>query len=324
MRRDHLAVYLSILALIFSSFLMVSCTHTTLAPNYSGPLAITQKTQQSYAYQKYQGSYHNQILEKSRYYTLQRVTFPSNNNTLQPAHDITIDYYAIDSSEKVPLILIVPILSGGNKIASSFARYFTQYGFAIAVVHRQKAYRKIGYIKQANEIMRQIVFDHKQAIDWIESRAELDASRIGVLGVSMGGIISALLSALDKRVKTTIIILGAGDIPYLLAHSNEKRIKKEREILLAARQQGTAELPPMLPQKIECDPINYAQYIDANRTLMVLARFDSVIPFNKGLELKEKIGNPETIYLLSGHYSAIIYLPYVQYQSRKFLQRQLQ
>ena len=172
--------------------------------------------------------------------------------------------------------------------------------------------------------MRQIVFDHKQAIDWIESRPELDASRIGVFGVSMGGIKSALISALDQRVASSVIVLAAGDLPYILAQSDEKTIKKQRETILAARDLTAQEFQQELAEKIECDPINYAQYIDANKTLMILARFDSVVPFHKGVKLKEKIGNPETIYLLSGHYSAIIYLPYVKYQSRKFLQKHLQ
>ena len=182
----------------------------------------------------------------------------------------------------------------------------------------------MGYLKHTNQIMRQIVFDHKQAIDWIESRPELDASRIGVFGVSMGGIKSALISALDQRIATSVIALAGGDLPYILAHTDERRIKKERDTLLQEKDLTVQELQKELNEKIECDPINYAQYIDASKTLMILAYFDSTVHFHKGKELKEKIGNPETIYLLSGHYSAIIYLPYVKYQARKFLQRQLQ
>jgi len=284
---------------------------------------MTEITQQSYVYEKYQGIYTEQIFDKKKDYTLQRITFPSNNNILQSAHDISIDYYAIDSSEKVPVILVLPILSGQNKIASSFARYFAEYGFATAVVHRQQVYEQTDYLQQTNTIMRQIVFDHKQVIDWIESRVELDASRIGVVGTSMGGIKSALISALDKRIKATVIILGGGDIPYLLARWHQGSVKKKAGKVLAVGQQHATQ-SPLVAKKIECDPINYAQYIDARRTLMVLARFDSVIPFYNGLQLKEKIGNPETIYLLAGHYSAIIYLPYVRYEARKFLQKQLQ
>ena len=324
MGRDPMKNRICQLLLLVLLISISGCAHFSADPNHPEPLPLSEKTQASYAYHKYQGDYQNKLLGKNRHYTLQQITFPSNHNILQLQHDITIDYYAIDSAKKVPIILVLPILGGNNNIASTFASYFAEHGFATAIVHRQKKYKKMEYMKQINQIMRQIVFDHKQAIDWIESRPELDASRIGVFGVSMGGIKSALISALDKRITTSVIALAAGDLPYILAQSDEKRIKKQRERLLVERGLSAQDFQQELTEKIECDPINYAQYIDANKTLMILAYFDSVVPFHKGVELKEKIGNPETIYLLSGHYSSIIYLPYVKYQSRKFLQRHLQ
>lgn len=316
-------IYLQALLFIPLCFLIFSCAHYSADPDYSGPETISKNAQDSYGYKKYQGDYTSRLIEKNSHYTLQQISFPSSHNVLPLQHNITIDYYAINSDEKVPVLLILPILSGNQDIASIFASYFAEYGFATAVVHRQNKYKSAGYMKQVNQIMRQIVFDHKQAIDWVESRSELDASRIGVFGVSMGGIKSALISALDQRISATIIVLAAGDLPYILSQSNESRIQKERNMHLLEKNMTVQELQLELSEQIECDPINYAQYIDASKTLMVLARFDNVIPFHKGEELKEKIGNPETIYLLAGHYSAIIYLPYVQYQSRKFLEKHL-
>lgn len=323
MVRDQLTNYICQLTRIVLCLSMVGCAHFATDPDYSGPQPLPESTKASYAYSKYQGNYANKTLEQNRHYTLKRITFPSNHNILPLQHDITIDYYAINSAGKVPVILVLPILGGGNSIASTFARYFARHGLAAAVVHRQKAYKKPEYMHQINKIMRQIVFDHKQAIDWIETRPELDASRIGVFGVSMGGIKAALISALDQRIAASVMALAAGDIPHILAHSDEKRLKNQRNKILAEKDLTVEEFERELAEKIECDPLNYAEYIDADKTLMVLARFDNVVPYRNGLKLREKIGNPETIYLLSGHYSAILYLPYVKYISRKFLQKHL-
>lgn len=325
MEKKSLKKHISQIPLIVLLLFIGGCSHFSADPEYSQPTAIPEKIEASYAHHKYQGEYKNRLLDKNSDYTLQQITFASSHNILQLQHDITIDYYALNSAEeKKPIILVLPIFGGNNNIASIFARYFAEHGFATAIVHRQNRYKKMGYLMRPNQIMRQIVFDHKQAIDWIESRPELDASRIGVFGVSMGGIKAALISALDKRIAASVIALAGGDLPYILAHTDERKIKRERERLLAQRDITTQQLQQELSGKIECDPINYAQYIDARKTLMILALFDNTVSFHKGLELKEKIGVPETIYLLSGHYSAIIYLPYVQYQARKFLQRQLQ
>lgn len=306
-------------------FLINGCAHFSADADYLAPPPLPEPIKASYAHDKYQGQYQEQLLSRNSHYTLQQITFPSTHNALQLQHEITIDYYAINSAtEKTPIILVLPIFGGNNSISSTFARYFAKHGFAAAIVHRQNRYKEIGYLQQPNQIMRQIIFDHKQALDWIESRAELDSSRIGVFGVSMGGIKSALLSALDPRIKSTVIALAGGDLPYLLSHTDEGKIKKERELLLKEKDISIQELQQALAAEIECDPLNYGQYIDAGKTLMILAVFDRTVAFHKGIELKKKIGNPETIYLLSGHYSAIIYLPYVQYQTRKFLQRKLQ
>ena len=45
------------------------------------------------------------------------------------------------------------------------------------------------------------VYDVMRTIDWIETRKDLDAARIGVTGISGGGTITVFSSALDLRIK---------------------------------------------------------------------------------------------------------------------------
>lgn len=48
-------------------------------------------------------------------------------------------------------------------------------------------------------------YDVMRAIDWIETRPELDAKRVGCMGISGGGTITTFASALDPRIKTAFI-----------------------------------------------------------------------------------------------------------------------
>ncbi|CAM3165553.1 alpha/beta hydrolase family protein [Paenibacillus lupini] len=49
------------------------------------------------------------------------------------------------------------------------------------------------------------VYEAIRAIDYLESRSDVDAGKIGVFGFSGGGLIGAYTSALDERVKATVL-----------------------------------------------------------------------------------------------------------------------
>lgn len=49
------------------------------------------------------------------------------------------------------------------------------------------------------------VWDVMRAIDWIESRPELDAKRVGCMGISGGGTITLFSAALDPRIKAAFV-----------------------------------------------------------------------------------------------------------------------
>lgn len=49
------------------------------------------------------------------------------------------------------------------------------------------------------------VFDVMRTIDWIETRPELDAKRVGCMGISGGGTITTFSAALEPRIKAAFI-----------------------------------------------------------------------------------------------------------------------
>jgi hypothetical protein len=78
-----------------------------------------------------------------------------------------------------------------------------------------------------------------------------------------------------------------------------------------------------LKEAMTCDPIHFAKYVDPTKVLLVLAAWDSTVPINKGLELRAAMGKPETIVVAAGHYTAVLYLPYLRYQAGAFLKARL-
>jgi len=321
------ADFFSSAVILFSAALCLllasSCAHLPLEPSYSGPEALPETIEAEYEHEKFNGSARETIKYENEFYRLWKVEFAPGQNILDLDHTISIDYYQVKGAPSSPAVLVLPILGGRNTAARIFADYFARNGLAALIVHRQKKYKEITDINKLDKTLRQIVLDHKQALDWLERRPEVDAERIGVFGVSMGGIKSALLAALESRIKASVIALGAGDLPYVLTYSKEKGVARRRNKVLKKNGLSLEQFYKKLKSEITCDPANYAPYIDARNTLMILARFDDAVPYEKGEELREKIGGPETIYLLSGHYGSVVFINYIKLASLTFFVEKL-
>ncbi|MFD1466537.1 dienelactone hydrolase family protein [Lapidilactobacillus mulanensis] len=60
------------------------------------------------------------------------------------------------------------------------------------------------------------IFDDQQFITYLSGRTEIDATRIATIGMSMGGMMSWWLAALDPRVKLTVDIAGQVELETLI------------------------------------------------------------------------------------------------------------
>ncbi|MGH8636156.1 MAG: alpha/beta hydrolase, partial [Burkholderiales bacterium] len=70
---------------------------------------------------------------------------------------------------------------------------------------------------QGQVLWGMMVFDSLRALDWLVARPDVDAARIGTLGISMGSTMAWWLAALDERVKATVDICCLTDFHTLLA-----------------------------------------------------------------------------------------------------------
>ncbi|MCA9132086.1 MAG: acetylxylan esterase, partial [Planctomycetales bacterium] len=61
------------------------------------------------------------------------------------------------------------------------------------------------------------VWNAMRALDYLESRQDVDADRLGVTGLSGGGVISWCLGAADERVKVVVPVCQSGSIEQVVA-----------------------------------------------------------------------------------------------------------
>jgi dienelactone hydrolase len=262
-------------------------------------------------------------LEHGAHYVLTRFELVALTNGTSTNRPLVLDCFLPIGPTNPPTIIILPMLGGSYPLERFFAKYFARHGLASVIVHREDYESTPATAPEVNKLFRQCVLDGKRAIDWLETRREFDASRLGVFGISMGAIKGALLTPLDPRIDASVLAMPAGDLPYILSYTTERGIARRRSEVLKSRHISAEDLRIELGNEITCDPMRFAQYVDTSKVMLVLAAFDSTVPIKKGLELRAKMGKPQTIIVAAGHYTAALYLPYLRYRTVQFFKDRL-
>jgi hypothetical protein len=306
--------------LVLGVTLLSSCAHYKLDPQYSGPAERTAQMLEYYGYRRRPVEAKVETIGERRRYRIKRVEFPSVLNVFG-TEDVKVDYYVQKGPGKFPTVLALPIAGGVDFCIESFARHYASNGFNCAVMHnREVDIDDIESAEQAEDYLRQVVLDARQVLDYLVALDEVDSDKLGCLGLSLGGIKAILVSAADERIRCTVTGLAGGSMADIALESKEKTV---RECMGRWFDVGVSPeaLHIELSDKLATDPVALAQYVDARNTLMYIAAFDRIVPKKCGKNLWIATGKPEVVYLFSGHFSSLLYLPYAERSSLAFFKK---
>lgn len=261
--------------------------------------------------------------ERPRFHVY-HLTYPSPVVTLVPQNNtVPADYYLPKGIKpgdpRRPAVICLHILDGNEPLtdlmcsvladrgipAISFKLpYYGSRGLAKgpeAIVDDPK--RFVGAIAQAGE-------DIRRTIDLLASRGEVDPERIGITGVSLGGIIAATAAGAEPRIHRAGLILAGGDLPTVIRHARETRPLAQMLEKLSAAEREEVESQILLR-----DPLAFASQLkdraQAGRVLMINAAEDEVIPRSCTKKLAHALGITDRVVWLTGlgHYTAMAELP---------------
>lgn len=93
------------------------------------------------------------------------------------------------------------------------------------------------------EILVQTVRDYRRGLDYLATRPEIDSKRIGVIGYSMGGNQTFLLSAVDDRVRVAVSCVTPTDSgewgkPGVATHHFAARVSGRAVLLCMGKEDG--------------------------------------------------------------------------------------
>jgi len=177
------------------------------------------------------------------------------------------------------------------------------------------------------------ITDVRQAIDWAKSRTEIDTAKVGVIGISFGGFISAITMGVDDRIKAGAFLIAGGNSQKIGRLSRKRSMKKGYSVteeeyhhgqqvywqyLSEVAEKGYENVTP--PNKgFLIDPMTYGYRLQERPVLMLNALWDEYIPRQATLDLWEASGRPDISWFPGTHTTFWLWYPLIRRKIARFL-----
>ena len=120
--------------------------------------------------------------------------------------------------------------------------------------------------------MRQGICDVRRGISWLASRSDIDRARLGVAGISLGGIVASVAVAVNPAVRDGVFLLAGGDLSQILWGM------PETEIFRKSWEGAGRTLVELKALTDPFDPLTHAHRLAGKRLLMIAGKVDEVVP----------------------------------------------
>lgn len=152
----------------------------------------------------------------------------------------------------------------------------------------------------ARDAWVQTVVDLRRAIDYLQTRPDIDKRRIGYLGFSMGAMLGAVLGGVDARVRALCLAVPGGGFVTIAKHIASYPL---------LRAHWPITINPQIMRTIQevaniTDPIHYIGRVAPRPLLILTARYDEVIPPAASQALIQAAHNDKNLQVIavnSGH-----------------------
>jgi dienelactone hydrolase len=175
------------------------------------------------------------------------IYFPGSGSLFQQSSEGIEEYF------EFPVFLSFLVKNGRAVLYPVYKGTFERRDESLAVEHLGSSSHQ--YADWVVELGK----DFKRCIDYLETRSDIDSSKLAYYGLSWGGLMGAIIPAIEDRLETMVLLAGG------------IRVGKVRP---------------------EADPINYIGRVRLP-TLMINGRFDTLLPYDSSIRpLYDLLGTP--------------------------------
>jgi isopenicillin-N N-acyltransferase like protein len=289
-----------------------------------GKSPASETTQVADTYNKLSFSYRVNLDREFDSFRVYRLAYPSPVQTsLKQNNLITAELYLPKDISKVskprPAVICLHILGGGFELTQLQCSALARRGVP-AIWFKLPYYGERGPPEGTRalaasprlftEAVHQGIQDVRRTVDVLASRPDVDRQHIGIMGVSLGGILAATAAEQEPRLARAVLILSGGDLLPIVHRTRETQRLSE-----TIHRLSPAERTEVERAITSADPLQNAAALrdraKHGRVLMINAGEDEVIPRASTEKLASALAIKDRIIWLDGlgHYTALAALP---------------
>ena len=149
-------------------------------------------------------------------------------------------------------------------------------------------------LAKSRHAMVNTVIDNCRALDYLDTRDDIDCGRYMLLGISMGGMFGAVLGPVDDRIKSGMLIVAGGRLDLMYANSQHETMVEMRAAGISAEMVAEA--------MADCEPVSFVGHFAPRPLLFINGTEDQVVPRENAEFLHGAAGEPkEIVWYEGGH-----------------------
>lgn len=222
---------------------------------------------------------------------------------------VKVKYMRPQGRGPFPVVLVIPTIAGETFVEPLAAANLCHAGIAsvIADINGQQEPSVYPGWENLDARFRFAVQSARNIVDYLSWKPEIDKSKIGIMGSSLGGITAALISAVEPRIKASVIIAGGGNLPEIGAYSMQPEVVKVREQRMSMLSLSSQQVYELEMRKHSLlDPIFFVRKDMRDQVLQVVVVDDVRVPAMTQQELWEAFGKPTRWVYNGGHIPSIV------------------
>jgi hypothetical protein len=298
-----------------------------------------------YSYPKAELKPNLQLKKTTRHWSHYMVDFPTAHPTPYELNNTVLgEYFQPRGAKNAPLVVLLHgigdlSVTPCRMLAKALAKKGIAGFILYSVMHSKRmpasVLKRFPHLTSHEwfESHRISVIDLRQVIDWAESRTEINAGKIAAVGISFGGIISAIAMGIDERIKAAGLIITGGNSTKIgwetrasdynkgrkqTKEGYEKTLKSYIKYLADVEEKGLEKVTPPL-ESFWIDPMTFAHRLRQRPVLMINALWDLAIPKEATLDFWKAAGKPPISWLPATHPTIWLWYPLIRGKIVRFL-----